>query len=582
MKKGWIILAILIVALASTTFFFGAQQLGSSTLSVSEASLQSSSKFFSGKAWLITVVQGGLGQSFFGTITPNEIQAKAGEKPTQELRININYDKQKCMYPISTDSDATRIYKIGKKEWACATGKFQPESYFVEELKKQGEYSPFGVYGIYPFSFTCFATYISEESHVGFFGKTDVEVSGKITTTISGKQSSFNFDSKGATKGYVGDDVYAIWQGNLDTGKSCEYTTQNPFRPVYQSGKWITVSGANYQKYASNYDDVIETYIIRQDVALSQSTLQDMINQFNSLSDQALQQKSFGVIDAETNLTDAVVTTTMKDPLQYPVITMYVKADTLGIYTPIGEPKIESAQSTCFKTGDQATIQVNVKNIGDEFGSFTVYAECKTPFVATRNVNIGLKPNEQDTVYIPISATATTRTESRCTVYAVGTEKTVTKDVGVCVDPLKTCTPNAQFCDIEGGIHKIKKCDSEGVTTQTVKECLSNEICANEKCVPKEGKVDTTEKDDECKWYDMSCGTTQSTRVLVAVLGGLIILTFGLMTLPDKFKKKERWIGFVMAMLISAVAGLLLYQIFYIGLIISIIAGIVFIVLKTI
>jgi len=167
-----------------------------------------------------------------------------------------------------------------------------------------------------------------------------------------------------------------------------------------------------------------------------------------------------------------------QSPLQYPVITAYIKASWIGIYTPVGKPSVESADSDCFKASSDGSIKAVVKNVGSERDVFDVYATCAGIFIGADKVSVSLEPGASRTVYIRISADTDVKKTGTCTVYAEGTVSTAYREVDVCVDPQVTCTPNSFTC-ADGN---IVKCSADGVKWELSDDCDDDcKIAANGK-----------------------------------------------------------------------------------------------------
>ena len=564
-KKNKVIIPLIVLILIfSVAAFFAVKTQttgfgGTSLLSLTQVNLDSKNPYLSGKAWVYTFRQGGLAQHAYGTVTPSNVESIThDEKPTKNFRIDAYYENQECVYPISVNYDEAKVYKLAICEWTGITTPWTPESYFREKLKEKCDISSnkaFGIYGKYPWSTTCYSTYIAEESTVGYFGNTDLRTQMRIDIKAGDETSSISLDSEGKTQGKVGDFAYAIWQGNLDTGKSCKYTTDMPFKPIYVSGYWRTTSKALYEEYKKDYDammvDVdqgwgdagsfvwngVRYYNKKTDMA-------SFIKTFNAQSSRTLISKSFGSIDSKSSLSSAVVRDEIQDSLQYPVITMYIKADTLGIYTPTPEIKIIKGNSGCFKTGEDGTIAITVKNTGDEYGNWNAYGTCTDPFDITRRIDISLDAGQTKTVYLPLSATAIKKTLGKCTVTfeSAAGKKTITIDT--CVDPHQTCTPNKMWCDNINNLDVIKKCDSAGVTVSVYKECKSNEYC-DATVSPPICKESGTPPGGLCKWWDLSChmkswfkGLGNYFSVLIIVLSVFIAIIGGMFTHKELTERK--------------------------------------------
>jgi len=66
--------------------------------------------------------------------------------------------------------------------------------------------------------------------------------------------------------------------------------------------------------------------------------------------------------------------------IEYPMITMRISADVLGIVLPVGVPKIVDVVATDASLGDSGNVAVEIENVGDSLGTFNVAIECPSPF----------------------------------------------------------------------------------------------------------------------------------------------------------------------------------------------------------
>ena len=557
------ILFFILIAVAGF-FVVRTQQsgFGTSLLSLSQAELKSSNSYFNGKAWVYTFRQDGLGQHAYGTVTPKNVESKTnGEKPIEDFRIDVYYENQECVYPISVNYNEPEVYKFGVCEWTCIVLGSPSESYIEKKANEKCGISSSSIilYGKYDWSTTCYAVYKSEHYPVGYFGNTDIRSKMRIDIDAGEDSGSINLDTEGSIQGGISNFAYAIWQGNLDTGKSCKYTTDMPYKPVYVSGYWRTISKPLYEDYKSDYDD----FIIRQEKTSGGSAneylewnnnvyynkkddLNSFINSFNSKSSSTLVSKNFGTIDSKSSMSKAVVRDEIQSPLQYPVITMYIKSDTLGIYTPTPEIEIIKGDSECFKTGENGNIALTVKNKGDEYGNWNVYGTCTNPFDATRRIDISLDAGQTKTIYLPLSATSIKRELGSCTITFESAGKKKTIKVDTCVDPHQTCVPNNMWCDSINNQDVIKKCDSGGVTSSVLKKCGTNEYCDASTYPPvcKESGSGGGDSSD-CAWWDLKChmkswfkGIMGFFTPLIIVLSVFIAIISGMVTYKELTNRK--------------------------------------------
>jgi len=465
--------------------------VGFSTLSLQSADLESSSNYFSGKTWILTVRLGGLGQTAYGKFSPSQIQSATDDETTtkKDFVLNVNQQDQQCVYPIQNAGQFVPIRKWAVKTWV--------EIPFVDPCTEQ-EANSKGIsssnlrYVFRPSgSLSCHAVYWTEQAPVGIYGKTDIRAKMNINIQAGDKSGSKIIDTEGSTQGAISDFAYVIWQGNLDTGKSCSYSTDMPYRPVYKNGVWQNADKQKYDLYVAKYNEGASVNFLG-----GSSEVTNYVNALNSRADESLVSKSFGAFDNPTSLNSAILRADLSSPIQNPVLTFYIKAETLGIYTPAPEIELSQATSQCFKTGESGTVTIKAKNIGNEQGVFNFYGNCQNAeFNIAESREYSFSAGQERTITLPISASASSKVQGTCIIYAENPSGTKQINVGVCVDPQQTCTPNELFCSSSGGSEVVKQCSSDGATSSIKQTCSSAETCqvkdGTSKCVEDGGNGGT-------------------------------------------------------------------------------------------
>jgi len=558
-----IVLSILLILIQ----FSGVTQSivpGFTTLALDKADLRSSSEYLNGQQWILTVRQGGLGQYAEGIIKKDAVGDKysGNEKPKYDFDIKLNYAKQQCEYNILTDNNAQKIYKFYYKEWGCAafTESGATNNCNSGVIVAKGKLSS---------SFTCVCIGAIEQANtIGYFDSPTIVSELGISSTANGQTYSTIINTKQKIKDTLGPYAYVIWQGNLNTGRSC--SSSSVYKPIYWGGEWKTFSSSKYIDYQSQLTNV-QTAIYTGDYSSSSSTWATMKSSINVLNEKTdtlySNQQTFGTIDSKSKITGAQAILAVTESIEYPVLTFYVKTDWLGIYTPVSKPQITSTSSDCFTTGIRGIIKATIKNVGDEQGNIDVWAECNSPFAAERT-ELNLKAGASQSITIPITASTTTTTKASCTLYAQGTVDKVSSNVNVCVNaPTGVCTPNEMFCNDK----TIVQCDSTGQKLNTIKVCTSKCIrtdtysakCDNDttsiiggNCTDKLGglipaSISTTKS---CDWYDLLCSTgiTQPKEVseckydyglFILIIGGIIVVVAMILLLkPSNSTSKIKYV----------------------------------------
>ena len=442
---------------------------GSSTLSLDKVTLKSNFAQLNGEAWMLTFRAGGLGQSYYGSFDADEVEDDE-KTATNDFSIDVEYEDQICNYDLAKSGSSKPIYNdLKMKTFFCVT-----QGGLSDEVDKisgfvlaSGIDSPFS----HPTS-PCWIVYSPTQSTVGFFGSPDLESEYTITIDVDGDEVSKTINSlSSSSQGMIGDYAYAVWQGNLVSGKSCP--DKDPYIGYYYNGKWRIGDSEDYDDYKGYLSDVITTNRDVREIAVSN---------IRSAAAKARSGGSFGSIADSTSLNSASVKVTLDDAVQFPMTTLYIKADKLGIYTPASEIKLYDPNSECFKTGDQGSIEVGLENTGDERWAGRLYAECESPFASSRSLDVSLSPGEKETRFLTITADASSHINGQCTVYAEGVGSSDSVKLRTCVDPQVTCSAGTEFCSTNGDLAAIKRCSSDGATSSVKKTCTQGEFCEDAEC----------------------------------------------------------------------------------------------------
>ena len=471
-NKKIILFAVIFLALiiSAVMFIQPVQQtvVGSSLLSLDQVDLRSSYSPLDGKVWVYTFTQGGLGQYATGSVSPaeasNEYNGK--ESPEEDFEMRITYDAQECKYPIKIDSVSTptfdgQIYtNLRLVEW----NQFGACDFYGEQRCNSGE-TPLLYYSRSDLGGKC--NVICGTRRTGALGRLEnPTVSSDFTVNVQADGDSYSrsFSTMGQTKGEVGSHAYIIWNGNYNTGKQCQ--DKDPYMPIYRSGSWYLGSTSDYQKYITAMENLI-AQVDRDDDAEFHMPL------VNSAGSKALNSISLGSIENKGSQSSGLWVLDVQDQdIVKPVITAYIEADWIGIITPIGKPRIESAQAEDFLSGSNGRVKVVVKNIGDDLGTFNIYAECNDGAVDVyENKEVSVGAGRSSTVYLPISGDVSSETRFTCTAYAQGTQYDDDKDFSFSVLTAGTeCDPRAKTC-INGDVYE---CDSEGFWSDSPSEDCDN------------------------------------------------------------------------------------------------------------
>jgi len=477
-----ILALVLIVAVSATSYFM---TIGFTTLSLQQSSFRSTDSLLNGPVWILTVRQGGMAQRAEGTFYPSEITAD-GTHALKSFSIDIVNQKQTCNYPIQIDYNAIPIYSVGYRTYGYDWS--HPLGWSYDQIKADcSNYGEVFAIGNFAWSTDDYCYYGTKKTaNIGTFNTWNLDFETDISIQVDGeapitKTITNTADVAFGSQTRFDTIAYAVWQGNLATGDNCP-SPADRYVATYQNGAWRIVSGADYDSYKNYFQT---TNIPDGSTAtVERSVLEQTVSQVNYYGNAAIQEESFyssGGAKAQTTGTadSGRVYIDLAKQIQFPVFTFYVKADTLGIYQPVGRAQIVSVDSTDFKTGETGNIIAVVKNIGDERGGFEIYAVCPSPFrqVGT-NIQTTIEAGQTYTANIPITASVGERTTRDCTVYACVLGNCVSRAVSVTADPQQICTPGQEYCEFDT---KIYRCNDAGSGYDLVEDCgEQGKVCSFE------------------------------------------------------------------------------------------------------
>lgn len=577
---GFIVIAAILLLVLANMKLLPLSIGGASTLSLQQANLQSSSPYFSGKVWLLTFRTGGLGQSYFGTFTPADVDGVTPDstRTTKTFSLDVESSNTFCKYPIRDTSASTPIRDIQYKEFSCPTSYLLPyvpsdsettSKSGIQNLLYKGKYT----------GYTCFAIGYSTQAPVGTFPT--VPASGteySIVVDIDGQRSQKTINTlTGSTQGAIGDSVYGIWQGDLGTGKTCESSSGfNPtlYKAGYVNGAWRAISKASYDSYTSAYST--DTNALQQFVFNSNPDKNQINYYVNDLQSKAnvakLSQSVPGSFIQSNSLTNGELDIILQSPITFPVTTLYIKADAIGIYTPVPDVRILSAQSSCFQTGENGVVSVTLENRGTERGTATVSLQCSSPFSFQSNQEVSFNAGETKTINLAVTGSSIQETYGSCGIKAEGVFGIKTSTVNTCVKPQITCTrPYPQtFCGIESGLETVRQCSQSGSQTITLQRCTATQTCDAQqgKCIDKESASNGGS--------GSTCGFVCNLKNFFGKLGDLLTLIkvavlsavtlFSLFFTKAKIEDllpKNKGAAWAIALLLAAGTGISLYAVLF-------------------
>jgi len=406
-----------------------------------------------GPLWIITFVQGGLGSYAYGEFTPEDVGENnpGDELPKYPFTMRVDYENQECIYDIRTSSDPN-IYNQAELVEFFGTS--------ATDCKNRGNEicgSREPLVGYYSF-FQCNVICATRRTdRIGNLDSPDTNIKFKVTVESQGESYSKDFETLGeasglVTEGVVGPSTYIQWVGNLNSGKTCK--SESLAKPIYRTGLgWQLSDPSIYDSYKNHFET-------KEVIPLNDESYQIWIDELNKLGRLALNDISFGDgIRDITSLTSGKVFMEIQDDIQFPEITAYIKTDWIGIHTPIGIPKIISAELDSPSISNRGLVKVIVENEGDEEGLFDLYGTCPSPFSITDTQKVSLVSGQRKTEYLDITASVQVDTTRTCTVYFKSPAKTVSKTFTVKGVPSERCIPNHKQCTIDNSGVEICNAD---------------------------------------------------------------------------------------------------------------------------
>lgn len=479
---------------------------GFNVLSMSLIDMSSPSPWLRGeKVWALSVTGGGLlGQSASVRISPSTAPVSGKDRPASEFSIEIKDIKQQCQYSIRVSSDYS-VEKLDTRTWSQWGNSCSIDEAIKQTGQCAGEWvitdtnnNPIGLRtgtaGVYSWCGAVCA--VSKAAYVGDIANPNIQTviktglyGGKDGQSYEGTIDNFNnvFERIGPESNPIG---AVVWQGGFFSGLSCE--NQDLYKAIYvtentETPKWRIIEKSYYDNYKSKYSQLLDTCYCDFGAVNCPSNcerwdgLANRAATVNRYADTLMaSQATFGTFYQQTNLNNAkiILDSTGLGLFNNPVLTYYIKASWIGIYTPSPKAQIMSSNSECFKTGDKnANINFVVKNIGDEYGNFQVSAQCSSPFSAGMGYTISLNPQESTTVYIPVTVSPVNQvTKQNCQIYVKGVFGQVTASQQVCSDPRVACQKSTKFCSG----NQLWECNEYGTAQNMVKDCSPNKCISTE------------------------------------------------------------------------------------------------------
>lgn len=458
---------------------------GGAVLSLSQVDFISNDPQVGGQAWLLTMVQNGQGQYAVGNFDNAEItdEDKSAE---YDLTVRMDVNEQKCEYPIVYQGNQIKHASYFDRQCYGPLCTLCSKSCDGDTVKEPG-FTP------------CYCVYKTNTASYGSIGTPTTSFRSTLKATSHGETVQGEISNMGTTSVWLGDKVYASWVGSLVSGDQCPIASDYRRAAAY-TGSWKIIDDTRYQSYRA-YD--ISGFTTCKDLARSGSKkVTDCVNEYNIYEANALAGASFtstGGSSATTSGTanDGKVSINLNRLIQYPMITMRIKAAWIGIVIPVGKPSIVSVTSSPFQTGSTGFVVATIKNVGDGQGSFEASVQCTSGFSQQGTTQyITLNAGQQGTVNIPITATCQSDIGGSCSLVVTdrnNPNQIDTKSVGVnckaiilCDPGLTRCNGNyAETCRASGsGWDVTQRCNYKCEMRDGVATCISPDCESSDQCDP--------------------------------------------------------------------------------------------------
>ena len=472
MRLGAVVLiSILAVFLINASYAYEYQSFGWSTLSLDKAEFTSGAtlpngEFWSGDLWILTVTQYGLGQHVEGTISKESIGTLSGTTPQNDFKIEVDWDKQQCVYPIKFGTYTLYTYEY--KEWHCL---WDPSWDEARNYCKKDLYAKWKYRGAY----MCGCISRHPVGYEGIFEKKTVRSSGnvKVTGAETASAKLDTFGETGIAEGYVGNKIYVIWHGDLLLD-NCPLYERN-YKPLYKEGEWKLYRFVDWDSYKRAMDD-LEDFIYSKGMVgeIWWSERSQMVDKVNAVNKRLAEMYpvSLGEIVGGQLRVD------MEKPVRNPLWTFYVKADFLKIYQPIPKFAINAYKSECYGR-NKCFLRVDISNSGETgCGTLSIVESDPRIEASESAVKVCVPSGMTVTRYLEYNVHAQKEFCHDIKVRISSTGGIVEDVVEICYEPRKVCPPGHTIC--EDNI--IKRCNPYGTGySEFVKDCSrEGKICSRD------------------------------------------------------------------------------------------------------
>jgi len=416
---------------------------GFTTLSVSRADMMSRDPkgLLTGEVLMLQISTGGFGNlgqyAYAGSTNAFESLDIDGKVTQYDIKIDVESKDQEAHYTVKDnvqgDLSIRQFYLLDCGNYLFTSNneclaKIPHDNYktiFIARLSGN-LFDKFVLYSV-PVSIGVFKMPSSPEV------KSEVDI---ILTRSDGKVirgTVNNFDSPWAR---VGNDALAVFNGGMKLYDQPPDPQQEGILVTSAMGRknWYLIDENKYDYWKNVVGEGFYSYYWERGAMTTKTPdqIRSIIGNWNSLSNKAL--KGISWEGGSFSGSDYVIS--LDDKISMNNIVLYIKADWLGVYTPTANVIITDVDVTDFKVGNEGTIRVTVKNIGDERASTNIGINCPSFTATTSSRTVVVYPGDTERVTLRVGSGQIDSKEcDRCMVTANTLTSKSVKTISICATP---------------------------------------------------------------------------------------------------------------------------------------------------
>ncbi len=471
-------------------------------------------------------------------------------------------------------------------------------------------------------------------------GDGNIETDQRNFDSTSTENDFYFCESTGSSCDVNSDDVFGWvdYQGSLVI-KNCEGIS-DVYRPFYDQDKnsWITIYEADYGDYLNEVNDAESGVltIISRDIEngdITSSRLEDIVE--SNLNEELIEKvldidkdktSEVGDIEDESSISNSQLVEVLEGNIYNPMASLYVKASYVGVRTLVPDLELVDYEDSqdCVSTGDDGNIAIEIKNNGDANAEVDITVECSDGFDGQSETTT-IKAGQTKTIYADYNVDVSTDTVGECNVRirepVSGFNELVKSDVCGESIGLACSAKGTTYCgEDDNNYEAVISCSSDGLDEEIIEVCAGDETCvesaSSASCVSEDEitidvcVLDPTdvscEDEKDCSdsyfswlWLDCTECDSKLTEVsetfdtyckleefditgILGVLFGILLSGFLILFLTKNFpqKKIESKVGIWIVSIVAGIIAFILFQYWWIILIIVGMAGLVLIIGK--